>query len=98
MQRFKVEHVGLNTGLKKPPQYLIIHALCVHLKEIEAFTMKHLYKGTDGDRSYLELANVLRIGSKSAVMLSNKACLRRRDRTGHVKFYYPIVLRHRSID
>ena len=52
MQRFKIEHVGLNTGLKKPPQYLIIHPLCVHLKEIEAFTMKHLYKGTDGDRSY----------------------------------------------
>ena len=39
MQRLEVEHVRLNTGIKKPLQYLIIHALCVHLKEMEALTI-----------------------------------------------------------
>src|ERR1700719_2690226 len=98
MQGLKVEHVRLNTGIKKPLQYLIIHSLCVHLKEMEAFTMKPLHQGTDGDRGYLEFANFLRIGSKSAVMLSDKASLRRGSRAGHVKFYHTIVLCHRGID
>ena len=44
------------------------------------------------------LVNFLGVGSKSAVMLSDKACLRRGGRTGHVKFYYTIVLCHRGID
>jgi len=43
MQRLKVEHVRLNTGIKKPLQYMIIHALCVHLKKMEALAMKHFH-------------------------------------------------------
>jgi predicted transposase YbfD/YdcC len=65
---------------------------------MEALTMKHLYQGTDGDRGYFKLANVLHIGSKSTVMLSDKARLRRGGRIGHVKFYHTIALCHRGID
>src|SRR4029077_9009250 len=98
MQRLKVEHVRLNTRNKEPLQYLIIHALCVNLKEMEAFTMQPLYQGTDRDRGYFELATFLRIGSKWAVMFSDKACLRRGSRVGHIKFYHSILLCHRCID
>src|SRR6266705_1094520 len=98
MQVLEVQHVRLNTGVKKPLQYLKIHALCVHLKEMEAFTMQPLHQGTDGDRGYFDLANVLRIGSKSTVMLNDKASLRRGSRIGHIEFYHTIVLCHRGID
>src|SRR6266480_822885 len=98
MQRLKVQHVSFNTFIKKPLQYLIIHTLRVHLKKMEAFTTKPLHEGTDGDRGYFDLPNFLRIRSKSAVMLTYKACLRRGGRIGHVKFYYTIVLCHRGID
>ena len=74
MQRLKVEHVRLNTRNKEPLQYLIIHALCVNLKEMEAFTMQPLHQGTDGDRGYFDLANFLRIGCKSAVMFKSTPC------------------------
>src|SRR5438445_10783764 len=97
MQRLKVEHVRLNMGVKEPLQYLIIHALCVHLQKMTAFTMQPLHQGTDRDRGYFELTNFLRIGSKSAVMLSENASLRRGSRTGHVRLYHTIVPCHRRI-
>src|SRR5256885_16811299 len=86
MQRLKVEHVRLNMGVKEPLQYLIIHALCVHLKKMKALTMQPLHQGTDRDRGYFELTNFLRIGSKSAGTLSEKATPRRgsRSRDGKV--------------
>src|SRR5437588_10647063 len=98
MQRLEVEHLRLQTRIKKPLQYLIIHAFRVHLKDMGALTMKHLHQGTDGNRIYFDLANVLRIGAKSAVVLSYKARRRRGVRTKHVKFYHAIALCHRSID
>src|SRR5437879_6883324 len=98
MQRLEVEHVRLHTGIKRPLQYLIIHALCVHLKDMEVLTMKHLEQGTDGNRGYFDAANFFRIRSKSTVMLSDQACLRRIARPGHVKFYHTIVLCHCDID
>src|SRR2546425_10418294 len=97
MQRLKVEHVRLNMGVKEPLQYLIIHALCVHLKKMKAFTMQPLHQGTDRDRGYFELTNFLRIGSKSAVVLSEKDSLSRGRRTRHVKLLHTIRPSHPRI-
>src|ERR1044071_9796729 len=98
MHRLEVEHVRLNTSIKKPLQYLIIHTLCVHLKKIEPLTIKPFHQRTDGDRGYFKRANFLRIGPKSAVMLSHKARRRRGARSGDVKFYHTVALCHRGID